>query len=121
MSGSLPGSATQRSYAAAIGVVAGAMALRFALNPLLGTSLQYSLQFIAVLVAARYFGFGPAVAGLALSSTQPVYRAISTGRDTGRYWIGFLLSWAFCIGLIWLLDRHRRMRSAVETSTRLAD
>src|SRR5207247_10551639 len=81
----------------------------------------YSFQFIAVLVAARYFGFGPAVTGLALSSAQPVYRAISTGRDTTRYWIAFLLSWAFCIGLIWLLDRHRRMRSAVETSTRLAD
>jgi PAS domain S-box-containing protein len=110
-----------RRYAAALGLVAAAIAVRFALNPVLGNRLPYFLQFIAVMVAARYFGFGPAVAALAIATVPPVYRAVVSGRDTFQYWVALAVSWAFCVLIIWLLDRYRRMGTIVETSTRLAD
>jgi PAS domain S-box-containing protein len=121
MSGSRSWSAAPQSYAAALGVVAGAMVVRFALNPVLGSSLQYFLQFVAILAAARYFGFLPSLAGLALATTVPVYKAVSTGRDTTRFWVAMSVVWLFCLALMWLLDRHRRMRSQVEQTSRLAD
>jgi PAS domain S-box-containing protein len=104
-----------------LGIVAGAMLLRVALNPVVGTRIPYLLQFIAVLVAARYFGFGAALVGLAVATVQPVYRALSTGTDSLRFWLALGISWSFCIALIWLLDRHRRMSGAVADSTRLAE
>src|SRR4051812_11860842 len=121
MLGSQSASDAPRRYAVALGVVAGAMALRFALNPVVGTRIPYLLQFVAVLVAARYFGFGPALAGLALATVAPVYRAVAAGTDSPRYWLAMVVAWGFCIGLIWLLDRHRRMSGVVADSTRLAE
>src|SRR5215813_6389502 len=121
MSGSRSWSAAPQSYAAALGVVAGAMIVRFALNPLPGSSLPYFLQFVAILAAARYFGFLPSLVGLALATTVPVYKAVSTGRDTTRFWVAMSVAWLFCLALMWLLDRHRRMRSQVEQTSRLAD
>ena len=121
MLGSRSGSDAPRRYAAALGIVAAAMLLRVALNPVVGTRIPYLLQFIAVLVAARYFGFGAALVGLGLATVQPVYRALSTGTDSLRFWLALGISWTFCIALIWLLDRHRRMSGAVADSTRLAE
>src|SRR2546426_275098 len=121
MSGSRTWSAAPQSYAAALGVVAGAMVVRFALNPILGNNLHYFLQFVAILAAARYFGFWPSVAGLTLATADPVYRAISIGRNTPRFWWALAVAWVFCLAMMWLLDRQRRMRTEVEQTSRLAD
>jgi PAS domain S-box-containing protein len=121
MLGTRSWSVAPRSYGAALGAVAGAVAVRFSLDPVLGTRLPYFLQFIAVLVSARYFGFGPAVAGLGLATLVPVYRAVSASEDDLRFWSALVVVWCFCLAAIWLLNRYRRMRATVETSNRLAD
>jgi len=122
MRGMRPGSVAVRSYAAALGLVAGAIAVRFALNPVLGTRLQSFLQFIAVLVVARFLGFGPALAGLILAIAFAVYRRMDAPDEiTSRYWVALAVSIAFCVLIIWLLDRYRRMRLNVADSERLAD
>jgi PAS domain S-box-containing protein len=96
------------------------MALRLALNPLLGVSLPYFLQVVAVLVAAWYFGFGPSLAGLFLMTGFSVYRSVAGGQDTFPFWTALFVVCTFCVALTWLLDRYRRVRWATESSSRLA-
>jgi PAS domain S-box-containing protein len=105
---------------AALGLVAAAIALRFALNPILDKNLPYFLQFVAVLIAARNFGFGPALSGLVLATFIPLYRGI-TGVAGPQYWIALVIVWSVCAGLVWLIDRYQRLNSTLESSNRLAD
>jgi PAS domain S-box-containing protein len=93
------------------------MALRFALNPVLDSRLPYFIQIVAVLITARYFGFGPALVGLVLGTVVPV----ASGAAVLPHWITLAVIWVFCPVIIWMLDRHRRMRVTLESSTRLAD
>lgn len=48
-----------RTYAAALGLVAAALLLRQALDPLLGDLYPFATTFLAVLAAATFFGLGP--------------------------------------------------------------
>jgi PAS domain S-box-containing protein len=125
MPGRLSKLSTIERYFAALACVAAAACARWLLGPAVGTRGQYLLQFIAILVAARWFGFGPALAGLALASSQLFYAAaLHTGRyslDEPRFWVSYAASSLFTLCLMWLLDRQRQMRSEVESTSRLAD
>ena len=83
-------SITQR-YLAALALVATATLVRWSLNPLLGPTYPYLLQFLAVLAAARYFGFGPAIAGLLLGTSPLVFGIQLIARPPvasgSRFWI----------------------------------
>src|SRR5437660_1730558 len=122
MPGSRWWSTVPGKYVVAISTVAAAMLLRLALDPVLPANrFRYTLQLIAVLVCARYLGFGPAAAGMVLATVPALYGAIGRGTADSRFWLALTFFWAFALFLIWLLDRVRRMRSQVESSTRLAD
>jgi PAS domain S-box-containing protein len=112
MSGSRSWTVAPRSYGAALGVVVSAMALRIALNPVLGARLPYFLQVLAVLISAWYFGFVPSLAGLFVMSLYAVYRAIAGGRDTAQFWSALAMLWILCLVVTWLLDRYRRTQAA---------
>jgi PAS domain S-box-containing protein len=111
-------------YFAAVACVALAILVRWLLGPVLGRSLPYSLQFVAVLAAARYLGLGPAIGGLILGTVPIFYtaafhpRTLSIGQP--RFWIVMAGIYGFCIFLIRVLDRQRKMRMEVETASRLA-
>ena len=51
-------------YALALALVGAAMLMRHVLAPALGARFPFLLQFLAILAAARYIGFGPAMAAL---------------------------------------------------------
>jgi PAS domain S-box-containing protein len=111
-------------YGAAILSVAVAILARWLLKPVLGTQSPYLLQFLAVLISARYFGFGPAVAGLVLASAPLFYNAAYHPRNVSirdaRFWISMGGAYGFCLLLVWVLNRQRGMRTEVESSSRLA-
>jgi PAS domain S-box-containing protein len=115
---------TQQRYLAALALVAIATAVRWSLNPLLGHSYFYLLQFLCVLVAARYFGFGPAITSLILGSSPILLRIVfiprPPARSGPRYWISIGVVYCLSALLVWILDRQRRMRGEVETTTRIA-
>jgi two-component system, chemotaxis family, CheB/CheR fusion protein len=112
-------------YLVALTGVAAAAGVRWLLSPILGNSAQYLLQYIAVLLAARYLGFGPALAGLVLGTSSAFYAAaIHHGRlsiSDPRFWWRIAVIYVSGIFLVWLLDRQRRMRGEVESTTRMAD
>src|SRR5436190_8165314 len=115
---------TLQRYLAALACVAFAMFARWLLGPLLGPRIPFLLQLIAVLVAARWFGFGPAVLGLFLA-TSPVFyaAAMRTSKFTmasPQFWVGIIVIHAIFVFFIWLLDRQRRMRFEFANTTQLA-
>src|SRR5260370_41813649 len=120
MPGRLSRLSTLERYLAALVCVGGAMALRWVLEPLLGTQARYLLQYVAILVSARYFGFGPAIAGLVLASTPVYYALYLRPRTDLRFWVALAVTYAFSVFLVWLLNRQRTMRAEVESTTRLA-
>jgi len=62
-----------RHYLAALGLVAIAAVIRFALDPLLGSAVPYMFFILAVLVAAVRLGTGPAVAATACGAAAGTY------------------------------------------------
>ena len=112
-------SATGR-YLIALSLVAAAMLVRLALNPVAGNRFPFFLQFIAVMVSAYYCGFGPSIAGLALATAPVMYRLLYGGDVPARSWTALIAAWLFCAFLAWLLARQWRMRTQVESSSRLA-
>ncbi len=104
--------------------VALAAVLRWFLTPVFGSHYPYLLQFLAVLLAARYLGFGPAVAGLVLG-TSPLALGVefvarppmAAGR---RFWLALATVYGVVILLIWILDRQRRMTLEARSASRLA-
>ena len=116
---------TLERYFAALASVAAAACLRWLLTPVLGPQIPYLLQFIALLFAGRYFGLGPAVAGMALGSSPLFYAAaLHTGRlsiEDPRFWFRMTVIYLFTGFLIWLMDRQRRMAGQVASSSRVAD
>ena len=114
MSGSRSWTVAPRSYGAALGVAVSAMALRIALNPVLGARLPYFLQVLAVLISAWYFGFVPSLAGLFVMSLYAVYRAIAGGRDTAQFWSALAMLWILCLVVTWLLVRVLVRHTALE-------
>ena len=116
-------SALQR-YGCALACVALATILRWFLAPLFGTHYPYLLQFLAVLLVARYLGFGPAVAGLLLGTSPLVFGVELIPRPPLTaglpFWVALAIVYGFVILLIWILDRQRRMTGEVQSAGRMA-
>ena len=112
-------------YLAALACVALASVVRWLLDPVLGNRSPYLFQIIAVLFSARYFGFGPALLGLFLG-TSPVYYTMAVHPPPNfsltslRFWLIMAIFYGVATFLIWLLDRHRRMRTELGSTTQLA-
>src|SRR5260370_22523276 len=101
------------------------MLIRWALTPVLGNNLPYFLTFIAILLAARWFGSGPGLFAMAIGSLPPIYNVVFHSRplppSAARFWLTLGATYVVVSLLVWLIDRHRGMGMQVETTTRLAD
>ena len=71
--------ARPRDYVLACAAVLAALGLRFLLNPLLGQQGPYLILSLAIVVAAFYGGFGPALFATLLSSSIGTYFFIGSG------------------------------------------
>jgi PAS domain S-box-containing protein len=75
-----PGAATVRRtlqcYGTAAGYFVGALLLRLALNPALGSAVPYITFFSAIMVASRYCGFGPGLFTTVLSAVAVHFGAV---------------------------------------------
>jgi PAS domain S-box-containing protein len=123
MVGSIRNLSRWQRYLAAFALVAASTAVRWLLAPLFGDHYPYLLQYVAVLGCARYIGFGPAMAGLLLSTSPMLFgiEFLSQQQDTANwFWIRMVVVYGLGILLIWSLDRHRRMQTQVQSTTRLA-
>jgi signal transduction histidine kinase len=72
-------SAQARDYAIALAAVLAALLLRYLMNPLLGQQGPYLILSLAVVVAALYGGFGPALFATVLSTSIGTYFFIGSG------------------------------------------
>jgi len=77
--------ARPRDYLLAAAAVLAALGLRFLLNPLLGQQGPYLILSLAIVVAAFYGGFGPALFATLLSTSIGTYLFIGDG-----HWQDFL-------------------------------
>jgi len=71
--------ARPRDYVLAAAAVLAALGLRFLLNPLLGQQGPYLILSLAIVVAAFYGGFGPALFATVLSTSIGTYFFIGSG------------------------------------------
>lgn len=71
--------AQQRDYVVAFAAVLAALGLRFLMNPLLGQQGPYLILSLAIVVAAFYGGFGPALFATVLSVSIGTYFFIGSG------------------------------------------
>lgn len=71
--------AQARDYALALAAVLAALLLRYLMNPLLGQQGPYLILSLAVVVAALYGGFGPALFATLLSTSIGTYFFIGNG------------------------------------------
>jgi signal transduction histidine kinase len=62
-----------RDYAFALAAVVAALALRYLLNPILGQQGPYLILTLAIVVAALYGGFGPAMFATVLGTSVGTY------------------------------------------------
>jgi len=119
MPGSRLWSSPARNYAAALGLVALSVAVRSALDPLLGPRYPYVVQFLAVLACARYLGFGPAVAAMAAATLPSLFTGVTAGNPV-EYWVGLPVILGFVLLMVWLVSGRGRLRSEAESSAQLA-
>jgi len=116
--------ATLQRYLAALACVGLAALVRWVLTPWLGSRYPYLLQFLTVLVTARYFGFGPALVSLLLGSSPLLFGIeFITPQPFGSgwpFWIRMAIIYGLGTLLIWNFDRQRRFAGIVEDSKRLA-
>jgi signal transduction histidine kinase len=113
-------------YAVAVGSVALAALIRWALDPLVGNQIPYLTFFAAVIVAAWYGGLGPALVAMILGAPavswffiQPRYQWASAAPNiTAARTVGFLV-----VGLIVALfsEAMHRARRRAETAARDAE
>ena len=68
-----PGSASWVDYAIGVGAVAVALAFRYGIHDLVGLKVPYLQFYPAIIVAAWYGGFGPALVATALSALASMY------------------------------------------------
>jgi len=69
-----PGGARWRAWVVACACVAGAWAIRAALDPWLGRTVPYLMYYPAVTLAAWYGGFGPGIAATGASALLTTHR-----------------------------------------------
>ena len=116
-------SATSR-YGFAVACTASGIALRVALEPLLGLQLPYVTLFPAVMVSAWLGGFGPGILSTCLSSVSAAYLWLAPARALGVAspggLVGLLLFWGVCFALSSLHEASRRaIRLVAEAEERL--
>src|SRR2546421_3785606 len=116
---------TPAKYCAAVAAVIAASLIRWGLDPVLGNRYRYLLQYITVLLAARYLGFGPSFVSLVVATLPALYLIAGSSHPerlaSPGFWASLAAAYAFTAFLIWLIDRQTRMGAAVESSTPLAD
>ncbi|RYF71156.1 MAG: HAMP domain-containing histidine kinase [Comamonadaceae bacterium] len=72
-----------RDYGFAFAAVAGALLLRYLLNPILGQQGPYLILTLPIVLAALYGGFGPAVFATVLGTSAGTYLFIGRGAASG--------------------------------------
>lgn len=114
---------TLRSYLAALACLGAALLLRAAAAPFVGLRYPYVTIYIAILVCARYFGSGPAIAvslagGVAATwlFAPPGYPFLPSVDSIGVI-LYFVVSGLAVILIHW----QRRDRALAEANARLAD
>ena len=109
-------------YAVAIIAVAAASALQYSLQPLAGERFPLATFPIAVVVAAWFGGFGPALlatVGGSLAATYLFLPPVNTLRIVGRGDVASLIVFAIVGLLIALAVRHFRQRAQLEREARV--
>jgi PAS domain S-box-containing protein len=101
-------------YAGALAFSAAALAIRWALNPILGQQLPFSPILLAVLACARYFGFGPSLVTLVLGGFGGI---LITGERRPLPIVLFILS---ALIIIWMISALRRASTSATAQARLA-
>jgi len=94
---------TLQRYLAAVSLVVASDVVRWFANPLLGTRYPYLAQYAMVVVAGRYFGFGPAMLALVLASFPPLfgYDFITNRNSTEWFWVRISVTYGLGTLLIW--------------------
>lgn len=112
-------------YSLALVLVGAAVLVRSSLDPVLGRYFPYLFQFLAILLAARYLGFGPGLVAIGGAIALPVYNVVVYSRprpsNSILYWVTLSVACSVCALLSWLLAHHGQMRSQVEDTSRLAE
>ena len=101
-------------YTAAVGSVAIGLALRFALEPVLGPNVPYITFFPRVMFAAWFGGVGPGVLATALSLIAAFYSAIPPSRmepTKAAVAVGAIVFVSVAIFIIVLNESLRRARA----------
>jgi len=109
-------------YGVALACVVAATLVRLGLDPLLADRFPFATLFLAVLVAAWFGGFGPALAASALGSVLSAWLLLpprwSVSVDA-EHQMGLLLFFAVSVGVAVLGgSMHRTRRRALETIRR---
>jgi PAS domain S-box-containing protein len=107
-----------RSYAIAFASVAAAGLVRFVLSPVLVTRLSSSPFLIAILVAGRYGGIGPAWLALAIGTLPIIYLQFWRPGDYGPWNLpattAVVVYILFGAAIVMLTRSERRAREAAE-------
>jgi PAS domain S-box-containing protein len=107
----------------AVGLMGATILLRLALGPVLHDRFPFLLQFLAMLVCARYLGLIPGIAALVTALAVVIGRVMVFADQVAvseRFWLRTGISTVFCLLVVWLLSRHGRLREELASSTQLA-
>lgn len=101
------------------------MALRFAVDPLLGVQFPFITFFLAVLVAGWYGGFGPAIIAIVLGSLATTWLFIPPRGSlmiTGTAnFVGWLIYLVVGLAMAMLTQSQRRQGQRAQANARLAE
>src|ERR1017187_4295386 len=101
---------------AAVGLIGAATLVRLALTPVLGDSVPFLFQLLALLCCARYLGLIPGLAAWTTVLALAIGRAmIAAGQApvSNRFWLRTVVAAGFCLFLVWLLSRQARLRGGL--------
>lgn len=102
-------------YLCALGCTAVALGVRFAIDPFVGTRLPYAPAYLAVLIAARFFGVGPSVLTAILGwAGSSILTGITDWFQGIPYFVGSAL-------VIWFIEVQRRGHAEAEENARIAE
>jgi two-component system, LuxR family, sensor kinase FixL len=110
-------------YGVAVAVVAAAVGVRLALQPLLGSAVPYVQFFAAILLAAWFGGFGPGALATGLAALiamdlflPPAGLAVSGAGD----WLSLLLFVGTGLAISWINHRLRYAEGGQRANAQLA-
>jgi PAS domain S-box-containing protein len=97
-------------YAGALALVAAALAIRVAFNPILGARYPLFTVTVAIIFSARYFGAGPSIAAAIAGALAQILlfgdRRLGPSSESGGLIPYFVLS----ISATWMMEALRRSR-----------